>query len=94
MQAIGDFWDQLNYVHLQDFASCTVREPGRYNPKWVDVGEAEAVDFAGVLRTLEAKGYDRWVTACPGESPAGGEAAEVEARRSATARAYLHGLGY
>ena len=94
VQAIGDFWDQLNYVHLQDFASCTVREPGRYNPKWVDVGEAEAVDFAGVLQTLDAQGFERWVTACPGESPAGGEAAEVEARRSATARAYLRGLGY
>jgi len=94
VQAIVDFWDQLNYVHLQDYASCTRREAGRYNPVWVDVGQAECLDFAGVLKTLAEKGFDRWVTACPGEPVPGQEDPLSEARRSARMREYLKGLGY
>lgn len=93
VQSILDFWDQLNYVHLQDYASCTVREYGRYNPEWVNVGEGECLDFAGVLATLEERGYTRWVTACPGEVPKGADAA-AQARSSAGTRQYLRGLGF
>ena len=69
VQAIEDFRDRLNYIHFQDYSSCTVRERGKYNPTWVPVGEAECLDFAGVLRKLEEIGYDRWVTSCPGTPP-------------------------
>jgi sugar phosphate isomerase/epimerase len=93
VQAIGDFWEKLNYIHLQDYSSCTVREPGRYNPRWVGVGEAEGLDFAGVMKTLKDKGFSRWVTSCPGEPPEGDDPIS-EARRSAGMRQYLHRLGY
>ena len=83
VQSLVDFWDQLNYVHLQDYASCTVRDPGQYNPKWVSVGEAECLDFAAVLKTLEDRNFTRWVTACPGEPAYEGEDAVSEAERSA-----------
>ena len=94
VQSIVDFWDQLNYVHLQDYASCTQRERGHYNPVWVDVGQAECLDFGGVLRTLDEKGFSGWVTACPGEPVPGGEDPISEARRSAGMREYLRKLGY
>ena len=94
VQSLIDFWHQLNYVHLQDYTSCTVREPGRYNPEWVSVGEGECLDFAGVLNTLAERGFDRWVTSCPGEPAYEGEDAVSEARRSAGMRQYLRGLGY
>ena len=69
VQSLTDFWDQLNYVHLQDYTSCTVREPGRYNPEWVSVGEGECLDFAGVLNTLAERGFDRWVTVVQASRP-------------------------
>ena len=94
VQSIVDFWDQLNYVHLQDYSSCTCREAGRYNPEWVDVGQAECLDFGGVLKTLDGRGFDRWVTACPGDPIPGEEAPISEARRSARMREYLRGLGF
>jgi sugar phosphate isomerase/epimerase len=92
-QSIVDFWDQLNYVHLQDYAACTVREYGRYNPAWVDVGAGECMDFAGLLKTLQDRDFSRWVTACPGNPPEGDDPVS-EARRSAGMRTYLRGLGY
>lgn len=94
VQAIVDFWDQLNYVHLQDYGSCTVREPGKYNPVWVDVGQAECLDFGGVLKTLAERGFNRWVTACPGDPIPGQRDPLSEARRSAGMREYLRSLGY
>ena len=94
VESIVDFWDQLNYVHLQDYSSCTVREPGSYNPEWVNVGEAECLDFGKVLATLNEKGFDRWVTSCPGAPPEGGAEAVVSARESAGMREYLRKLGY
>ena len=93
VQSILDFWDQLNYVHLQDYASCTVREYGHYNPDWVDVGEGEFLRFDEVLATLEGRGFSCWVTACPGKVPKG-EDAVAQARRGAGMRRYLRGLGY
>ena len=94
VQSLVDFWGQLNYVHLQDYASCTVRDPGQYNPKWVSVGEAECLDFTAVLKTLEDRNFTRWVTACPGEPAYEGEDAVSEAERSAGMRDYLRRLGY
>ena len=93
VQSIEDFWSQLNYVHLQDYSACTVRQPGNYNPEWVDVGKAECLDFPGLLRTLVDRNFSRWVTACPGDPPAGDDAVS-EARRSTGMREYLRGLGY
>lgn len=94
VQSLVDFYDQLNYVHLQDYSSCTVREYGQYNPEWVHVGQAECLDFKGCLDILAAKGYGRWVTACPETPPEGGTEAVQSARDSAGMRQYLQSLGY
>ena len=94
VQSIKDFWSQLNYVHLQDYSSCTVREPGKYNPEWVAVGEGECLDFQGVMDTLKDRAFSRWVTSCPGEPPPGGQDAVTEAHRSKEMRNYLRKLGY
>lgn len=92
--SIRDFWTQLNYVHLQDYSSCTRGENGHYHPVWCDVGVAENVDFPAVLKTLDDLGYDGVITSCPGEPVAGADDPISEARRSAGTRAYLRGLGY
>jgi sugar phosphate isomerase/epimerase len=93
-QSLRDFRSQLNYVHLQDYASCARREDGFYLPEWVDVGQANNVDFAAVRRALEEIGYQRWVTAVPGASIPGQEDAISEARRSRRMAEYLRGIGY
>ncbi|MDP6017777.1 MAG: sugar phosphate isomerase/epimerase [Candidatus Latescibacteria bacterium] len=93
-QSLRDFRAQLNYVHLQDYASCTRGEDGRYNPVWVSVGEAECMDFGGVMGTVEEIGFDRVVTCCPGEPAYEGEDAVAEAKRSAKMRQYMVSLGY
>ena len=92
--SIRDFWSQLNYIHLQDYSSCTRSENGRYHPVWCDVGVAENVDFSEVLTALDDLGYDGVVTSCPGEPVPGADDPISEARRSAATRAYLRGLGY
>lgn len=93
-QSLRDFRAQLNYVHLQDYASCTRDADGRYQPVWVSVGEAQCMDFGQVMATVDEIGFDRVVTACPGEPAYEGEDAVAEARRSAAMRQYLRGLGY
>ena len=92
--SIRDFWSQLNYIHLQDYSSCTRSEDGRYHPVWCDVGVAENVDFPEVLKVLDDLGYDGVVTSCPGEPVPGADDPISEARRSAATRSYLRGLGY
>lgn len=96
VQAIGDFWPQLNYVHLQDYSSCTQQEAGRYNPVWVDVGQANCLDFPGVLATLVQRGFTGWVTCVPGDDsgPPGEQDPVSQAQRSAGMRSYLYNLGY
>ena len=94
VESLRDFRSQLNYVHLQDYSSCTRDENGRYHPRWVSVGEARAVDFPGVMRILEEIDYDRVVTCCPGEPAWEGEDAVSEARRSAVMREYLRSIGF
>lgn len=94
VQSLHDFRSQLNYVHLQDYASCTRDADGHYNPVWVSVGEAECMDFGKVMAAVEEIGYDRIVTCCPGEPAYVGEDAVAEAQRSARMRQYMHSLGY
>ncbi|MEE2657015.1 MAG: sugar phosphate isomerase/epimerase [Candidatus Latescibacterota bacterium] len=92
--SIVDFWSQLNYIHLQDYSSCTRAESGRYEPVWVSVGEAESSDFGAIMKTLDERGFDRVVTCCPGEPPREGEDPISEAKRSAGMRNYVRSLGY
>ena len=93
-QSLRDFSGQLNYVHLQDYSSCTRDEDGRYQPVWVSVGEAQCMDFGAVMKTIEDIGFDRLVTCCPGEPAYEGEDAVAEAQRSAGMRDYMRTLGY
>ena len=94
VQAICDFQEQLNYIHLQDYASSSRREDGYYLPTWVDVGQAESVNFGAVKDALEEIHFQRWVTACSGEPIPGADDAISEARRSKRMVDYLRGLGY
>jgi sugar phosphate isomerase/epimerase len=94
VESLRDFRSQLNYVHLQDYSSTSRREDGYYLPVWCDVGQAANVDFAGVRDVLQEIGYNRWVTAVPGDSIPGQEDAISEAKRSVRMVEYLRGLGY
>ena len=92
--SLRDFRAQLNYVHLQDYTSTSRDADGKYLPVWCDVGQAANVDFRDVLKALAEIGFDRWVTACPGDTIPGEEDAISEARRSKRMVEYLRGLGY
>lgn len=94
VESLRDFRQQLNYVHLQDYASTSQRADGYHLPVWVDVGQAANVDFVGVRKVLEEIGYNRWVTAVPGEPIPGAEDPVSEAKRSKRMMDYLKGLGY
>ncbi|HXF63174.1 MAG TPA: sugar phosphate isomerase/epimerase [Caldilineaceae bacterium] len=91
--SIRDFRNQLNYVHLQDYSSTSRRPDGYYLPVWVDVGQGEQVDFRAVRDALQEIGFQRWVTACPGE-PLPGDDPLREAQRSKRMVEYLRGIGY
>lgn len=93
LEAIADFRDQLNYVHLQDYTSTSRRKDGCYQPVWCDVGLGDNIDFPGILKVLADQGFDRCVTCCPGEPPPGDDPV-TEAKRSSGAREYLKRLGY
>ena len=92
--SIRDFQAQLNYIHLQDYASTSQRADGYYLPVWCDVGQAVNVDFVAVREVLEEIGYNRWVTAVPGEPIPGADDAISEAKRSRRMVEYLKGIGY
>ena len=94
VQSLVDFSAQLNYVHLQDYASSSRDQNGRYLPVWVDVGQAASLDFGAILNKLDEMEFDRWITSCPGEPVPGQEDPLSEARRSRRMRDYLRGLGY
>ena len=94
VQSLHDFRDQLNYVHLQDYSESSRRDDGYYLPKWVDVGQANRVDFSAVREALEDIGYNRWVTAVPGDTIPGQGDAWSEAHRSKRMVDYLRGIGY
>jgi len=92
--SLRDFSAQLNYVHLQDWATTTRRADGFYDPQWCQVGEHENVDFPSIRGVLDEIGYDRWVTACPGQPIPGREDPMSEAERSDGMVTYLRGIGY
>lgn len=94
--SLRDFKDQLNYVHLQDWAdeNITRNEEGRFMPKWVSVGVGKALDFPDLANVLKETGYDRWVTSCPGAPPYEGEDSVTEAKRSQAMYDYCRGAGY
>lgn len=92
--SIRDFQSQLNYIHLQDYSSTSRRDDGFYLPVWVDVGQAQNVDFPAIKDTLTEINFTRWVTACPGEPIPGQEDALSEAKRSKRMVDYLRGIGY
>lgn len=94
IDSIKDFSAQLNYIHLQDYASCQRDPDGYYRPEWVDVGAGASQDFAGILKTLKDMKFERWVTSCPGELVPGYEEPISQARQSKNMRDYLRGLGY
>jgi sugar phosphate isomerase/epimerase len=94
VESIRDFNDQLNYVHLQDYSSTSRREDGFYMPVWVDVGQAEKVDFPAVRQMLEEIEFKRWVTGCPGQPIPGQDDPISEARRSQRMVQYMRGIGY
>ena len=89
VQAIRRYKDQLNYVHLQDYGSASGGGDTPYEVNWVDVGGGTAMNFPAIMKTLADIGFDRWVTACPGQ---------VENRsdeeRMRVNREYLRSLGY
>ena len=88
-EAIRRYKDRLIYVHLQDYNRASGGVDTPYDVDWVDVGGGTAIDFPAIMKTLEEIGYDRWVTACPGQ---------VENRsdeeRMRMNREYLRELGY
>jgi sugar phosphate isomerase/epimerase len=94
VEAIKQFKDQLNYVHLQDYSSTSRGKDGEYLPVWCSVGEAVACDFPAIARALEEIGYDRWVTGCPGQMKPGREDALSMAIDSKAMYEYMRGAGY
>jgi len=92
-QSIREFQSQLNYIHLQDWVSTARREDGFYLPVWCDVGEYENVDFPAIKKTLTEIGYQRIVTACPGEPPENDDPVSA-AIRSKGMVDYLRTIGY
>jgi inosose dehydratase len=89
VESIKRYKDQLIYVHLQDYASYAGGDGESYDVNWVDVGSGTVMDFPKIMKTLEDIGYDRWVTACPGQ---------IEDRsdqdRMRVNREYLQQMGY
>ncbi len=89
IESIRRYKDVLVYVHLQDYSGFIGGDDSSYNVDWVDVGGGTAMDFPGIMSTLEELNYDRWITACPGM---------VEDRsdeeRMTVNREYLRQLGY
>ena len=94
VDSLKDFASQLNYVHLQDWASTSRREDGFYDPIWTQVGEGKEIDFVAIKGALDHIGFDRWVTACPGQPLPGGDDPLREAKRSAGMFKFLKGIGY
>lgn len=94
VDSLKDFASQLNYVHLQDWASTSRREDGFYDPVWTQVGLGKDIDFVAIKGALDDIGFDRWVTACPGQPLPGGDDPISEAKRSAGMIEFLKGIGY
>ena len=52
------------------------------------------MDFPAVRVALDEIGFERWVTACPGQPIPGRDDPLSEAERSAGMVTYLRGIGY
>ncbi len=89
IESIRRYNEALVYVHLQDYCSATGGNGTPYDVEWVDVGGGTVMDFPGIISTLEKLGYDRWVTACPGQVES-----RSDVERMSINREYLRGLGY
>ncbi len=94
VEAIRDYKDQLNYIHLQDYSSYTQHDNGFHDPHWCAVGEAEACDFTAIAGILKEINYNRWVTGCPGEPQPGREDALSIAECSQSMYDYIRRVGY
>jgi sugar phosphate isomerase/epimerase len=89
VESIKRYKDQLIYVHLQDYANYSGGEGESYDVNWVDVGSGTVMDFPKIMTTLEDIGYDRWVTACPGQIEDRSDQERMQVNRG-----YLQQLGY
>jgi sugar phosphate isomerase/epimerase len=94
VDSLKEFASQLNYVHLQDWASTSRREDGFYDPIWTQVGQGKEIDFVAIKGALDDIGFERWVTACPGQPLPGGDDPISEAKRSVGMIEFLKGIGY
>ena len=92
--ALTLYRNQLNYVHLQEYTSVDIQDGRWYYPDWVDVHVPGHMDFPAIKSNLEASGFDRWVTACPGAPIPGADSPMDEARRSRETLQYLRSIGF
>lgn len=88
-ESIRRYRDALVYVHLQDYSGVTGGDGTPYDVDWVDVGSGTVMDFPKIMATLDELGYDRWITACPGQVEA-----RSDVERMSVNREYLRQLGY
>jgi inosose dehydratase len=89
MESIRRYKEQLIYVHLQDYVSFSGGDGRDYQVNWVDIGGGSALDFPQIMETLKSIGYNRWITACPGEVENRTDEERMQANRE-----YLRQLGY
>ena len=89
VESIRKYKDALIYVHLQDYGSTSGGGDKPYQVDWVDVGGGTVMDFPKIMKTLEEIGYNRWVTACPGQ-----DSGYSDEERMHINRRYLRKLGY
>lgn len=89
IESIRRYKDVLVYLHLQDYSGYTGGDGSNFDVDWVDVGGGDAIDFPGIMSTLEELDYNRWVTACPGMVED-----RTDEERMTVNREYLRQLGY
>jgi sugar phosphate isomerase/epimerase len=79
LATFGAFWTRLGYIHLKDWA----------RGKFVELGQGTiGIDFPGLLRALDERGFDGWVVI---ENSRSDVSPLTSARLNA---AYLTDLGY
>ena len=89
VESIRRYKEQLIYVHLQDYVSFSGGNGKDYQVNWVDIGGGASLDFPGIMETLKSIGFDRWITACPGQVED-----RTDEERMKVNRDYLRRLGY
>jgi sugar phosphate isomerase/epimerase len=78
VQAVYDYRDRMDYVHLHD------HKDGRN----VELGEGPMCDFPAFLEALADVSYKNWITVCPGGT------ARTDEDKMQINRAYLKSIGY